>query len=227
MSRIQRKPFIALQTGLSLWLPVNANKRDSMPPPAQDPSALSGEFLSWARWLDTLRDAARGGDYAAVQALAKGKLRFILRRCSLLRDKAMLGVLHHRQLTEAQALCQEFEQVIGELTGRIMPPADEWPLPVRFYAPEPAMTSTAGGLRGLHERRHVPARQKPAGCGEPIGSTAGLRLPTACTAPAAATGQSGRVASDGASKRDTGAYGKTGPSGWRAGHMTAGLSSLG
>lgn len=159
MSRIQRKPFIALQTGLSLWLPVNANKRDSMPPPAQDPSALSGEFLSWARWLDTLRDAARGGDYAAVQALAKGKLRFILRRSSLLRDKAMLGVLHHRQLTEAQALCQEFEQVIGELTGRIMPPADEWPLPVRFYAPEPAMTSTAGGLRGLHERRHVPARQ--------------------------------------------------------------------
>ncbi len=159
MSRIQRKPFIALQAGLSLWLPVNANKRDSMPPPAQDPSALSGEFLSWARWLDTLRDAARGGDYAAVQALAKGKLRFILRRSSLLRDKAMLGVLHHRQLTEAQALCQEFEQVIGELTGRIMPPADEWPLPVRFYAPEPAMTSTAGGLRGLHERRHVPARQ--------------------------------------------------------------------
>lgn len=159
MSRIQRKPFIALQTGLSLWLPVNANKRDSMPPPAQDPSALSGEFLSWARWLDTLRDAARGGDYAAVQALAKGKLRFILRRSSLLRDKAMLGVLHHRQLTEAQALCQEFEQVIGELTGRIMPPADEWPLPVRFYAPEPAMTSSAGGLRGLHERRHVPARQ--------------------------------------------------------------------
>ncbi len=159
MSRIQRKPFIALQTGLSLWLPVNANKRDSMPPPAQDPSALSGEFLSWARWLDTLRDAARGGDYAAVQALAKGKLRFILRRSSLLRDKAMLGVLHHRQLTEAQALCQEFEQVIGELTGRIMPPADEWPLPVRFYATEPAMTSSAGGLRGLHERRHVPARQ--------------------------------------------------------------------
>lgn len=159
MSRIQRKPFIALQNGLSLWSAANQEKRETMPAPAQDTSALSSEFLSWARWLDTLRDAARGGDYAAVQALAKGKLRFILRRSSLLRDKAMLGVLHHLQLAEACTLCQEFEQVIGELTGRIMPPADEWPLPVRFYAPEPAMTGTAGGLRGLHERRHVPTRQ--------------------------------------------------------------------
>lgn len=159
MSRIQRKPFIALQNGLSPWFPANTNKKEGMPPPAQDTSALSGEFLSWARWLDTLRDAARGGDYTAVQALAKGKLRFILRRSSLLRDKTMLGVLHHRQLAEAHALCQEFEQVIGELTGRIMPPADEWPLPVRFYAPEPAMTGTAAGQRSLHERRHVPTRQ--------------------------------------------------------------------
>lgn len=159
MSRIQRKPFIALQNGLNLWFPVNANKRDAMPTPAQDPSALSGEFLSWARWLDTLRDAARGGDYTAVQALAKGKLRFILRRSSLLRDKAMLGVLHHRQLAEAQALCQEFEQVIGELTGRIMPPADEWPLPVRLYIPDLPASSSTSGIRSLHERRHVPTRQ--------------------------------------------------------------------
>lgn len=159
MSRIQRKPFIALQNGLNLWFPVNANKRDAMPTPAQDPSALSGEFLSWARWLDTLRDAARGGDYTAAQALAKGKLRFILRRSSLLRDKAMLGVLHHRQLAEAQALCQEFEQVIGELTGRIMPPADEWPLPVRLYIPDLPASSSASGIRSLHERRHVPTRQ--------------------------------------------------------------------
>lgn len=160
MSRIQRKPFVAFQSGLSSWLPsTHAGAREGMPPPVQDTSALSSEFLSWARWLDTLRDAARGGDYAAVQALAKGKLRFILRRSSLLRDKAMLGVLHHVQLAEARALCQEFEQVIGELTGHVMPPADEWPLPVRFYAPGPAMTGTAVGLRGLHERRHVPTRQ--------------------------------------------------------------------
>ncbi|MDC7718798.1 hypothetical protein PQU95_16480 [Vogesella sp. DC21W] len=130
-----------------------------MPPPVHDTSALSCEFLSWARWLDTLRDAARGGDYAAVQALAKGKLRFILRRSSLLRDKAMLGILHHLQLTEAQALCQEFEQVIGELTGRIMTPANEWPLPVRLYVPEETTAGQTGGHRGQQERRHVPTRQ--------------------------------------------------------------------
>jgi hypothetical protein len=161
MNRIQRKPFTALQHDLTPWGPANQGKLASMPPPAADTSALSGEFLNWARWLDTLRDSARGGEYAAVQALAKGKLRFILRRSSLLRDKAMLGQLHHPQLAEAQALCQEFEQVIGELTGRVMPPADEWPLPVRLYTPE-AAPGTAGktsGHRGLHERRHVPTRQ--------------------------------------------------------------------
>jgi len=161
MNRIQRKPFMALQHEPSPWGPTHQGKVSTMPPPAADTSALSGEFLNWARWLDTLRDSARGGEYAAVQALAKGKLRFILRRSSLLRDKAMLGQLHHPQLAEAQALCQEFEQVIGELTGRVMPPADEWPLPVRLYAPEnaPGSASKASGHRGLHERRHVPTRQ--------------------------------------------------------------------
>ena len=53
MSRIQRKPFIALQNGLSLWSAANQEKRETMPAPAQDTSALSSEFLSWARWLDT------------------------------------------------------------------------------------------------------------------------------------------------------------------------------
>jgi len=159
MSRVQRKSLFALQRELNPWSPTNASKRDTIPPPAQDTSALSSEFLSWAQWLDTLREAARGGDYTAAQALAKGKLRFILRRSNLLRDKAMLGVLHHRQLAEAQALCQEFEQVIGELTGRIMPPADEWPLPVRLYIPDLPASSSASGIRSLHERRHVPTRQ--------------------------------------------------------------------
>lgn len=162
MNRIQRKPFTALQQDLNPWGPTNPGKLAAMPPPAAtDTSTLSGEFLSWARWLDTLRDTARGGEYAAVQALAKGKLRFILRRSSLLRDKAMLGQLHHPQLAEAQALCQEFEQVIGELTGRVMPPADEWPLPVRLYTPETAQgaASKSSAHRGPHERRHVPTRQ--------------------------------------------------------------------
>jgi len=113
MSRVQRKSLFALQRELNPWSPTNASKRDTIPPPAQDTSALSSEFLSWAQWLDTLREAARGGDYTAAQALAKGKLRFILRRSNLLRDKAMLGVLHHRQLAEAQALCQEFDSASG------------------------------------------------------------------------------------------------------------------
>jgi hypothetical protein len=162
MNRIRRKPFTALQQDLSPWGPNNPGKLAAIAPPAAaDTSTLSGEFLSWARWLDTLRDTARSGEYAAVQALAKGKLRFILRRSSLLRDKAMLGQLHHPQLAEAQALCQEFEQVIGELTGRVMPPADEWPLPVRLYVAEsaPGSANKASGHRGLHERRHVPTRQ--------------------------------------------------------------------
>ncbi|MGL6045895.1 MAG: hypothetical protein ACRC02_05435, partial [Vogesella sp.] len=71
MNRIRRKPFTALQQDLSPWGPNNPGKLAAMAPPAAaDTSTLSGEFLSWARWLDTLRDAARSGEYAAVQALA-------------------------------------------------------------------------------------------------------------------------------------------------------------
>jgi hypothetical protein len=152
MTKIHRKLVYALPGNPAPWSPQQAGTPPVPPPEASDTSALSEEFLGWARWLDSLRDAAKGGSHDAVQALAKGKLRFILRRSSLLRDKTMLGNLQAAQLNEALALTQEFEQVVGELTGRIMPAADEWPLPMRFYLPQPA-TRAAAGLHHPQERR--------------------------------------------------------------------------
>ena len=126
--------------------------------PAPQTSSLANEFLAWAQWLDGLRDASQSGNEAAVWALAHGKLQFILRRALLLREKVMLGSPKPAQASEAASLSEELEQVIGELTGHIMPAVDEWPLPVRLYS----KSSTANdepAISILDRRKSRPQRQ--------------------------------------------------------------------
>lgn len=135
MIRIGRKLIRSLQAITTPPDDSQAARRQwlaaAMPKPQT--SSLANEFLAWAQWLDSLRDASQSGDETAVWALAHGKLQFILRRVLLLREKVMLSGPKHALATEAASLSEELEQVIGELTGRVMSAVDEWPLPVRLY----------------------------------------------------------------------------------------------
>lgn len=154
MDRIRRK---LISPANAYGWPQAPARRD--PPPASnsdDRQSLASEYQDWARWLDGLRQAAAGGEMAHLRALAHGKLRFLLRRSLLLRDNTMLGIRHHAQLGEAGSLIKEFEQLIGELTGRATTAEDEWPLPSRLYEP-PVNSSQGGRLPG--ERRQQPGRQ--------------------------------------------------------------------
>lgn len=126
--------------------------------PAPQTSSLANEFLAWAQWLDKLRDASQGGDEAAVWALAHGKLQFILRRVSLLQEKVMLGSPKPALVSEAASLSDELEQVIGELTGRVMSAVDEWPLPMRLYSKSSTVNPQAP-TRILERRKSRPQRQ--------------------------------------------------------------------
>lgn len=154
MDRIRRK--LISPANSQGW--PQAPARRHLPPVADgdEQQSLASEYQDWARWLDGLRQAAAGGDMAHLRALAHGKLRFLLRRSLLLRDNTMLGIRHHSQLGEAGCLIREFEQLIGELTGRTAAAEDEWPLPGRLYEP-PADSGQGGRLPG--ERRQQPGRQ--------------------------------------------------------------------
>lgn len=123
--------------------------------PAANPQNLAEEYLAWARWLDELHRHANNGGEREVRALADGKLGFVLRRCIVLRDKAMLGgTPGHILLDEAIQLARELEQVVGELSGREMTAVDEWPLPYRLYSRQaPASPMLALPPRGHRERR--------------------------------------------------------------------------
>lgn len=154
MNEIRRKLLSHL--GQSPWFLPTVSKPAVGQQQAPNESNLAEEYQGWARWLDGLRAAAREGDMAALRALAHGKLRFLLRRSILLRDNTMLGIRQHAHLAEACALIREFEQLMGELTGRSMPAHDEWPLPARLYDVLPAQTEA----RAYHQdRRRQPARQ--------------------------------------------------------------------
>lgn len=123
-------------------------------PPAANTQNLADEYLAWARWLDTLHQRARDGGEQAARALADGKLGFVLRRCLILREKAMLGGGNgHALLDEAASLAREVEQIVGELTGREMPASDDWPLPYRLYSPQAGQGSLPLAQHGQRERR--------------------------------------------------------------------------
>lgn len=125
----------------------------SSPPPA-NPQNLAEEYLAWARWLDTLYQNAGNGGEQAARALADGKLGFALRRCLILREKAMLGgSAGHVLLEEAANLAREVEQIVGELTGREMPASDDWPLPYRLYSPQAGQGLLPLPPHGQQERR--------------------------------------------------------------------------
>lgn len=154
MNPIRRKFISAL--GQQGWRPPAGAGAQLREQANSEGGSLASEYQDWARWLDSLRQAASGGQMPALRALAHGKLRFLLRRSLLLRDNTMLGIRHHAQLAEAGSLIREFAQLMGELTGRPMPAEDEWPLPARLYdaahSPSPATNSPG-------ERRQQPGRQ--------------------------------------------------------------------
>lgn len=154
MDSIRRKLVSPL--GGQGWPQPPARSPDHKPPDENDSSPLASEYQDWARWLDALRLAAEGGQMGALRALAHGKLRFLLRRCLLLRDNTMLGIRHHAQMDKTGSLIREFEQLMGELTGRPMPAEDEWPLPGRLYD---AGSSTTADSSAPGERRRQPGRQ--------------------------------------------------------------------
>lgn len=154
MYRIRRKLTSAV--GDMAYQPTGQGVAGVPAQPSADEHALAFEFQDWARWLDGLRDAARAGQMPALRALAHGKLRFLLRRSLRLRDHTMLGLRQQARLTEAGNLIDEFAQLMRELTGRPVLPADEWPLPARLYDAAPPQNQ-GGRLPG--ERRQQPARQ--------------------------------------------------------------------
>lgn len=154
MNRIRRK--LANPPGAFGWPQAPARHRPPAATDSTDERPLASEYQDWARWLDGLRQAAAGGDMAALRALAHGKLRFLLRRSLLLRDNTMLGIRHHTQLAEAGSLIREFCQLMAELTGRPVQAEDEWPLPGRLYD---ATHSPPADSRPDGERRQQPARQ--------------------------------------------------------------------
>lgn len=154
MNRIHRK--LVTNLGDQGWPSPPASPASNASHTRQQEGSLASEYQDWARWLDTLRQAAKDGKMPALRALAHGKLHFLLRRSLLLRDNTMLGIRQHAHLAEAASLISEFEQLMGELTGHPMPAKDEWPLPARLYdttwqASPPAF--------GQAERRQQPARQ--------------------------------------------------------------------
>lgn len=154
MNEIRRKLLSHL--GQSPWFTPATGKPAVRHQQLASDDNLAEEYQGWARWLDGLRAAAQQGDMAALRALAHGKLRFLLRRTILLRDNTMLGIRQHAHLAEASALIREFEQLMGELTGRPMPAHDEWPLPARLYDTLPQQPEPPPPVQ---ERRRQPARQ--------------------------------------------------------------------
>lgn len=136
--------------------------------PAEVFSQTVSEYRQWAQYLDELAQRARQGQDEEARALARGKLKFLRRRVELLREEALLSAVRDR-LPLVQALYQltvELGQVVMELTGRIAPAVDEWPLPYRLYsrgrqavadaAPAP---QAEGATTPARERRAVARKQ--------------------------------------------------------------------
>ncbi|SCK25501.1 hypothetical protein [Vogesella sp. LIG4] len=160
MQPIRRK----LLEGFGTLSPSPNPRHKPSPTPPKTPAAntpnLAEEYLAWARWLDVMHERARQGSEQEVRDLADGKLRFVLRRCMVLREKTMLGgTPGHVLLDETALLARELEQTIGELTGREMPPVDQWPLPCRLYHQQPASSLSQPPLGYSERRRERPARQ--------------------------------------------------------------------
>ncbi|WP_232219926.1 hypothetical protein [Pseudogulbenkiania sp. MAI-1] len=128
-------------------MPHGAREQDVYLPPrpggasvaAMPPEAFSqavAEYRQWAHYLDELAQRARQGQDEEARALARGKLKFLRRRVELLREEALLSAVRDR-LPLVQALyrlTEELEQVVMELTGRVVTAVDEWPLPYRLYS---------------------------------------------------------------------------------------------
>lgn len=168
MNRIHRKLLTPL--GDQGWPTPPARPADNPPHRQQSENSLASEYQDWARWLDSLQQAAKDGKMPALRALAHGKLHFLLRRCLLLRDNTMLGIRQHAHLNEASSLISEFEQLMGELTGHPMPAKDEWPLPARLY--DTAWQASAPAFVEA-ERRQQPARQNRL---DPVSSSLALQI---------------------------------------------------
>ncbi|BAK77867.1 hypothetical protein NH8B_3086 [Pseudogulbenkiania sp. NH8B] len=137
--------------------------------PAEVFSQTVAEYRQWAQYLDELAQRARQGQDEEARALARGKLKFLRRRVELLREEALLSAVRDR-LPLVQALYQltvELGQVVMELTGRMAPALDEWPLPYRLYSrgrqavadAAPAPVQDEGASAPVRERRAVARKQ--------------------------------------------------------------------
>jgi hypothetical protein len=149
-----------------VYLPRRPERASVAALPAEVFSQAVTEYRQWAQYLDELAQRARQGQDEEARALARGKLKFLRRRVELLREEALLSAVRDDRLPLVQALYQltvELAQVVMELTGRVAPAVDEWPLPYRLYSHgRQAVADAAPSVAALEEPAAAPAMERRA-----------------------------------------------------------------